>query len=90
MKNIIVLIMAVMSSAAYAASDTSNIQQLHNATKACKAKGFKTVGELEDCVHAAYVKINSNVPERGALYAEKNYKGLSKSQAEGKLISLQK
>ena len=36
------------------------------------------------------MKIKSGVPDRGALYAEKNYKGLSKAQAEGKLISLQK
>ena len=75
MKNVIVLVLALMSSAVYAASDTSNIQQLQDATKACKAKGFKTEGEQEDCVHAAYVKIKSGVPDRGALYAEKNYKG---------------
>lgn len=90
MRNVIVLVLALMSSAAFAASDASQIQQLQNATKACKAKGFKTVGEQEDCVHAAYVKIKSGVPERGALYAEKNYKNLSKAQAEGKLLSLQK
>ena len=57
MRNVIVLVLALMSSAAFAASDASQIQQLQNATKACKAKGFKTVGEQEDCVHAAYVKI---------------------------------
>lgn len=90
MKNVIVLVLALMSSAAFAASDAAHLQQMQEATKACKAKGFKTVGEQEDCVHAAYVKIKSGVPDRGALYAEKNYKGLSKAQAEGKLISLQK
>ena len=73
MKNVIVLVLALMSSAAFAASDVAHLQQMQEATKACKAKGFKTVGEQEDCVHAAYVKIKSGVPDRGALYAEKNY-----------------
>ncbi|AZG89398.1 hypothetical protein N032_28005 (plasmid) [Pseudomonas syringae pv. pisi str. PP1] len=90
MKPIIFLLAVLLSTVANAASESNRLQQLQAATQACKAKGFKTVGELDDCVHAAREKINSNVPERGTLYAEKNYKGLSKTQAEGKLISLKR
>lgn len=90
MKNAIVLILALMSTAVFAASDADRSQQLQAATKACKAKGFKTLGEQQDCVHNAYQKINSDVAQRGELYAAKNYKGLSKAQAETKLISLKK
>src|ERR1700712_1189817 len=86
----IIVMLALLSGAAYAAPDAARLQELQAATQACKAKGLKTVGEQEDCVHAAYVKINSDTPSRGTLYAEKNYKGFSKSQAEGKLLSLKK
>ena len=90
MKIAFLLILSLISGATFAASDASRAQQLQAATKACKAKGFKTLGEQKDCVHNAYVKIHSNVSDRGELYAAKNYKGLSKSQAETKLISLKK
>jgi len=90
MKTVIVLALALLSGVVYAAPDAARLQELQAATKACKAKGFKTVGEQEDCVHAAYVKINSDTPARGTLYAEKNYKGFSKAQAAGKLLSLKK
>ena len=90
MKNVLVLVFALASSAAFAATDADRSQQLQEATKACRAQGFKTLGEQQDCVHNAFVKINSDVPQRGELYAAKNYKNLSKSQAESKLISLQK
>ena len=40
MRNVIVLVLALMSSAAFAASDASQIQQLQNATKACKGNCF--------------------------------------------------
>lgn len=92
MKTAIALVLAMLSSSVFAASavDAGRIQQLQAATKACKAKGLKTVGELDACTSAAQKQIFSDVPSRGELYAEKNYKGFSKSQAEGKLISLKR
>lgn len=90
MKAALILVLCIMSGSAYAASDTDRSHQLQDATKACKAKGFRTLGEQQDCIHNAYVKIKSDVSERGERYAAKNYKGLSKSQAESKLMALQK
>lgn len=88
MKSAVVGLLAILSSTAYAASDASHLQQLQAATKACKARGFKTLGEQDDCVHDAYVKIYSDVVVRGTRYAEKNYKALTKDAAQSKLIEL--
>jgi hypothetical protein len=92
MKTVIALAFAIISSSALAAPDldVERLHQLQTATKACKAKGPKTLGELDACTSAAQKKIYSDVTRRGDLYAEKHYKGFSKSQAEVKLISLKK
>lgn len=88
MRIAVVGLLAVLSCTVYAASDTDRLQQLQAATQACKAKRFKTLGEQDACVHEAYVKIYSDVVVRGTRYAEKNYKGLTKDQAQSKLIEL--
>ena len=92
MKTIIALAFAIISTSALAAPDpdVERLHQLQAATKACKAKGLKTVGELDACTSAAQKEIYSDVARRGALYAEKHYQGFSTSQAEVKLISLKK
>lgn len=92
MKTYLAIMFAIMSGAVVAApaADAERLHQFQAASKACSSKGLKTVGEIDVCTDAAYKQIFSEVPSRGDLYAEKHYKGFSKSQAEGKLISLKK
>lgn len=69
----------------------SRLEIIKKGREACKGKDLKTVGEIEACMDEFKDKARKLYPTRGTSeYAEKKYSGLSKDEAELKLIELQK
>lgn len=71
--------------------DAARRDLIQQGIKNCPRGKFPTVGDREACQRPYQEKAQQLYPRRGTeAYAQKNYSGLSKAQAEQKLIELQK
>jgi len=71
--------------------DIARTQLIQNGIKACGNKGFKTLGEKDQCIAEFTDKANDRYPVRGSdSYSRKHYAGMSKAKAEATLQQLQR
>jgi len=71
--------------------DAARRALIQQGIKNCPRGKFPTVGDREACQRPYQEKAQQQYPRRGTeAYAQKHYSGMSRAQAEQKLIELQK